>query len=493
MNHYRYILGHDSLNQLFLHLDGQGGTGKTHVIMYTSQELDRLAAQHEFALAARHGPALAEEQGSAAEDAPNVIVRAAPSGVAAFAISGKTVHSLFRFSPKSKHYEPLTTQNRAALQASFRGIKYLLVDEKSMLGLQQFAWINRRCQEIWPERADTPFGGFDVILCGDFFQLPPVAAKPLYSTADPPRVLPKPDDVQGRELYKLFNRTIILDVIMRQQGEDPTAIAFRTALNNLRSGGPTVEDWRLLSSRIQANLPPTEIAQFKDAIRLYATKDEVRQLNHSRLRELGVPVIVIKDSHEGRGADKASTEDAGNLQAKFAVAIGARVMLTQNVWTERGLVNGAIGTVHDIIWEIDVENPREQPPLALLVHFDKYDGPALCETEGMKLVPIFRLATEWSNGSVFCRRTQFPMVLAYAITIHKSQGLTVNKAVLRIGSRKDFAPGLTYVGISRVKSLHGLIFEEAFDLERLRMVPSRTTAMREEDCLRRQQQQVQSP
>jgi len=277
---------------------------------------------------------------------------------------------------------------------------------------------------------------------------------------------------------------------MRQQGEDPAAIGFRTALNNLRSGDPTVHDWKLLSSRVQANLAPAEVAQFKDALRIFATKEEVRRLNHSCLRDLGVPVIVVRAFHEGREAEKASTEDAGNLQAVFTAAIGSKVMLTRNIWTERGLVNGSIGTVHDIIWAPGIENPRVQPPEAFLIHFDGYNGPALCEREGKKLVPIFRLTTEWNNGSVVCHRTQFPLVLAYAITIHKSQGLTVERAVLNLSGKKDFAPGLTYVAISRVKSLRGLLFEESFDLERLRTGQSRTTAMRHEDYLRRQRQQV---
>jgi PIF1-like helicase len=161
MNHCRLILDWGSPNQL-LHLDGQGGTGKTHVIMYLCQELDRLTK--------RHQPA----------DAPSIIVQAAPSGVAVFGISGNTVHSLFHVSPRMKEYEPFSTQAHTALQASFRGVKCLLIGGKLMTGLQQFAWINRRCQEIWAERADTPFGGLNVIPCGDFFQLPPVAAKVQY-------------------------------------------------------------------------------------------------------------------------------------------------------------------------------------------------------------------------------------------------------------------------------------------------------------------------
>ena len=104
------------------------------------------------------------------------------------------------------------------------------------------------------------------------------------------------------------------------------------------------------------------------------------------------------------------------------------------------------------------------------------------------MVPIFRQTTEWSKRGAVLRRTQFPLVLAYAITIHKSQGLTVEKAVLNI-SEADFAPGLTYVAVSRVKSLNGLMFEEPFDLQGLQKKDGTTIAARKMDeCLRLTQQ-----
>ena len=82
------------------------------------------------------------------------------------------------------------------------------------------------------------------------------------------------------------------------------------------------------------------------------------------------------------------------------------------------------------------------------------------------------------------------MVLAYAITIHKSQGVTVEKAVLNINNETDFAPGLTYVAVSRVKSLNGLMFEECFDLKRLQTKDNTTIAARKMDEYLRLTQQV---
>jgi hypothetical protein len=110
---------------------------------------------------------------------------------------------------------------------------------------------------------------------------------------------------------------------------------------------------------------------------------------------------------------------------------------------------------------------------------------------GEKLVPIFRIRREWPRGTVTCARTQFPLVLAYAITIHKSQSASLDQAVLNI-SQRDFALGLTYVAISRVRSLDGLIFEEPFGFDRLVPDKNATWHMREDDRRARGMQQLVS-
>jgi ATP-dependent exoDNAse (exonuclease V) alpha subunit len=438
--------------------------------MFLSQELDRLGAE-------REGSDIA-------------ILRAAPSGIAAYNIQGKTIHSLFNFSPKSKEYSTLSQSGRTSLQAAFKDIRYLLIDEKSMVGLKMLSWIHLRCGEIWPERVDLPFAGLNIILCGDFYQLPPVAAKPLYSkprTAQPARI--NVHEENGMRLYRHFNRTVTLSVVMRQQGEDEEAQRFRTALSHLRQNTVTTEDYNLLSQRVQAALPPDEVQLFQDALHIYATKEEVRERNYQRLRDLNVPVLISHATHQGHKAKKASTDEAGNLQSTLYLAIGAKVMLTQNVWTEQGLVNGATGVVHDIIWDEGVTSPREEPPLAVLIHFEEYQGPDFIMDGDKKLVPIFRATSEFLVNREVCRRTQFPLTLAYAITIHKSQGLTVDKAVLNL-FKKDFAPGLTYVATSRVKRLRGLMFLEPFPIARLKAQSSDLTQAREEDRVTREKEEA---
>ena len=182
-------------------------------------------------------------------------------------------------------------------------------------------------------------------------------------------------------------------------------------------------------------------------------------------------------------------EEAGNLHAILLLSLGAWVMLIENIWIENGLVNGALSTIHDIIWLASLDCYRD-PPFVVLVAFDGYNGLALNGYKALKIVPIFRSTREFIQNSIPHRRIQFPLTVAYAITIHKSQGITVEKAVLNL-VEKDFVPGLAYVGVSRIKSLNGLMFEESFDLSRFRSLESYTEKMRAEDVERRRPQHLQ--
>jgi hypothetical protein len=362
-----------------------------------------------------------------------------------------------------------------------------------MVSLRQLNWIHKRLCEIFPQARDRPFAGVSIIIAGDYYQLPPVGESGLYSTGK----TSNPDTLVGQQLYRLFDRTITLDVIKRQQGDDAESRGFRQALDNLRVNKVTMGNWQLLSTRVQAKLTYEEIRSFDDAIRIYAHKQAGKGFNAFRLRQLQRPVLLILATHTGGSlAEKASTEESGNLHIEMPVSINARIMLRENLWVDRRLFNGSMGTIRDIVWE-EGANYETDPPLALLTDFDDYkqDGPYLVKDpkSGRSLVPIFRVKREWQRGSVRCTRTQFPITIAYAITIHKSQGISVDRAVLNSGKKKDFAPGLTYVAISRVRSLRGIMFEEPFDFKRLKFRTTEVTIMRATDAAKRARQEIALP
>lgn len=124
-----------------------------------------------------------------------------------------------------------------------------------------------------------------------------------------------------------------------------------------------------------------------------------------------------------------------------------------------------MGTVEDICYQSGAL-PLFDQPAAVMVRFDKYSGPTL---ENTGLAPVTAVAKSFTDRNVACTRTQFPLMLAWAVTTHKAQGLPLEKAVIDIGA-KEMVPGLTYVALARVKTLEGLVFKPHFTSERLQKV-----------------------
>jgi hypothetical protein len=248
---------------------------------------------------------------------------------------------------------------------------------------------------------------------------------------------------------------------MRQDGDDDETLQFRRALEELRVYQVSQQSWQLLSTRVQNQLTLDEIESFDDALRLYFRREEVRIYNHRRLRDCKQPILKIKSTHTGRGAEGANDDEADGLEPQLCICLGARVMLTDNIWVENGLVNGSMGTVRDVVWN-EGQDPIKDMPTAIMVEVDDYDGPKF---PGTNYIPIFPVARRFEYKKRDCSRTNFPLRLAYAITVHKAQGLTLKQVVLNL-ERKDHSPGLSYVAISRVKKLSSIMFETPFDLSR---------------------------
>ena len=304
------------------------------------------------------------------------------------------------------------------------------------------------------DRADQLLGGCSCLLLGDFGQLPPVMDLPLYSTVSRSEL----SDL-GSANYHLFDRAIVLERVMRQAGEDAEQKLFRDVLMRLRNGNVTLDDWRVLMKRTAAEIGDT--SSFDDAVRFYPTNESVTGYNVDKLRASGHPVAIIKAVNSGKGASNASADDAGGLEPVVCIADEARVMLTANVWTQVGLTNGALGTVVAICYE-DGQCPPSLP-VAVTVRLDSYRGPTL--PDGTVTITPWR-RTWLSTSDKQCSRLQLPLRLAWAVTINKSQGMNLDKAVVDVG-KKEFSTGLTFVACSRVRRLSGLLFVPPFPFQRL--------------------------
>jgi len=318
---------------------------------------------------------------------------------------------------------------------------YLVIDEKSMVGRRMLALIDLRLRQAFPEHQNHVFGGRSVILVGDFGQLPPVLDEPMYSQ------IPRHDMLSndGITAYRQFREVYKLDVIQRQSGDSDDQRNFRAILLRLRDG---------------------ESTEFSNATCVLPRKSDVSEFNIDRFKSLNCPVARINAIHTGGSeARKADSDVAKGLECQLLLARGARVMLRTNLWTEAGLVNGSVGTVQEIIFEENQSPPSL--PISVLIEFDNYSGPAII-TECKRLVPISPIRHSWEGKRGTCSRLQVPICLAWAITVHKSQGLTLQKAVLDLG-KNEYAAGLSFVAISRVCALQNTLFRP-FSFERLQRI-----------------------
>ena len=337
----------------------------------------------------------------------------APTGVAAFNVDGHTLHSLLSL-PTKGEFKDLQGEHLNKIQQALADVEYLIIDEMSMVGRKIFGQVDMRLRQVFPHRSDQVLGGCSCLLFGDFGQLPPVMDLPLYTTSTT-SVL---SDI-GASGYQSFNHAVVLDQVMRQAGQDPSQVLFGQILLRLRNGEVTEDDWRHLMTRTPAQV--SDISAFDTALHLFPTVEAVVEHNVSKLHACGQPVATIKAVHSGPNASKGSSDDAGGLEPIVCLAKGAHVMLSSNLWVDMGLVNGAMGTVHAICYKDDQAPPSL--PVAVTVLFDQYSGPTLSDCT----VPITPLRRSWSSSGSSCSRLQLPLKLAWAVTIHKSQGLTLHR------------------------------------------------------------------
>lgn len=155
---------------------------------------------------------------------------AAPTGVAAFNVDGQTLHSLLSL-PTKGEYKDLNGEHLQRMQQQLAGMKYLIIDEMSMVGRKIFGQVDKRLRQVFPHHADQLLGGCSCLLFGDFGQLPPVMDLPLYTTVSRTHL----SDL-GSTAYQMFNHAVVLEQVMRQSGQHPDQILFRNILFHQKTG-----------------------------------------------------------------------------------------------------------------------------------------------------------------------------------------------------------------------------------------------------------------
>jgi ATP-dependent DNA helicase PIF1 len=184
------------------------------------------------------------------------------------------------------------------------------------------------------------------------------------------------------------------------------------------------------------------------AIVLSARKVDMLRWNKEKLKELNQPIANLRAVHSKRGLEQIPSNKTGGLCKDVWICKGARVVLTENLWTEEKLVNGSIGTIVGILYW-----GNDKPPTLpiVLCTFKDYTGPSFLPGVP-KCVPIPEKTYNFFHSGKPVSRTMIPLLLGWGITIHKSQGMTMDKTIIKLGPT-EFASGLTYTAMSRNKAI----------------------------------------
>ncbi|MFI5163659.1 MAG: helix-turn-helix domain-containing protein [Bacteroidia bacterium] len=367
----------------------------------------------------------------------------APTGVAAINAGGVTMHSFFQlpfipFLPEKKYSEgSIESVDRYSLIKNIRfgrekidlikELELLIIDEVSMLRADMLDAMDEILRH-YRERRKIPFGGVQVLFIGDLFQLPPVVADTEWKMMK--EQYQSPFFFSAKVLEETPPLHIELKRIYRQSDEQ-----FISLLNNIRNNEMTEVDFNLLSERFIS----VSSEQKRDCITLTTHNYMADEINQRELKKLKGKVFHFEGELSGNFSEKALP-----TELKLELKEGAQVMFVKNDSSPvKKYFNGKLATVKKIGAD------------EIVVTLSESNEELKIEKEKWKSV---RYALNNESGKVEEEElgsfTQYPIRLAWAITIHKSQGLTFDNAVIDAG--KSFVAGQVYVALSRCRTLRGL-------------------------------------
>lgn len=394
-------------------LTGAPGAGKTYVL-------------NEFITAARKSGA-------------SVAVTAS-TGIASTHINGQTIHSWsgvgVATSLTANLLKLIRTRRRSRIQAA----DILVIDEISMMHAWLFDMVDQVCRAM--RRDPRPFGGLQVVLSGDLFQLPPVSV----SGRNNDVIAPPPEFVASRERYAkaglnpegFVTESLVwpelaptICYLTEQHRQD--AGQLLTVLTDIRDGCVDQDDRDALVTRLGLTPAPDEVA-----VHLFPVNRQADSLNDLRLAQIDDTEHVFHAEQAGPANLVDRLKKNMLAPERLVLKIGAAVMALRND-ADRQYVNGSIGTVRGFAAEAK-------------------GGWPIVEFENGNVVTMKPASWEMMDGeTVLASVNQVPLRCAWAITIHKSQGMTLERAVMDL--RRTFAPGMGYVALSRVESLDGLYLQ----------------------------------
>lgn len=443
---------------LRMFINGPGGTGKSRVINALRDFFRRTMQARRFRLASF-------------------------TGVAARNIDGATLHSML---PLDQRKKP-SSSSIQELAAMWAGVDYLFIDEVSMISCRLLAEISAALNMVKRKEDKPDFGGINVIFAGDFAQLPPVTGSRLYAKVDSgaSRMAASTSGqatVAGRLLWETIKTVVTLTEIMRQNG--PENERFVQLLARLREGRCTSEDYLLLNTRLVQNQTrgtldflnnsgPVLVTNnaAKDAINSRAVEAYARTMGqawhwyHSTDRHRG---SLITDLALRNMLDQQDSGQCTQRLSRIPLAIGMKVIICQNFDVAGGIVNGSIGYLRRIRYRVDSEGHRHLT--SCIVHLPDLPTDSLPHLADREVAVLpddsdLQFRNPYSGATMSIKRTQVPILPAYAMTVHKAQGQTFSKVCLDLQScRGSEQP---YVMLSRATSLSAVTILRPFDFKKI--------------------------
>ncbi len=383
-----------------VYLTGAAGAGKTHVI---NQYVEYLK-DHKI------NPSIT-----------------ASTGIAATHIGGMTIHSWSGVGIKDDltDWDIDAMEQKQYLVKRITGASVLIIDEVSMLSPNMLDMVDQVCKAL--RRSQEPFGGLQVVLSGDFFQLPPIM-----------RGVSNGDELFANSSRAWQSADIRICYITEQyrQREDP----LTDILNDIRDGNLKQKHLNLLKSRIGAKLDSD-----LDPIKLYTHNINVDAKNEEELSKIKQNPHIFEMSSKGNKRIIETLKNGILAPESLQLKKGAKVMFVKNNF-DSGYVNGTLGEIIDFEFEKPVVKTADDE---IVVDYEEW----IVEDSGKRIASI----------------SQIPLRLAWAITVHKSQGMSLDNAEIDLS--KTFAPGQGYVALSRLRTLSGLVLLKDLSTSALNMHP----------------------
>lgn len=355
----------------------------------------------------------------------------APTGVAAVNIKGQTIHSFFNFRPDITPYT--VKEIRPRNKELYKKLDAIVIDEISMVRADLLDSINEFLK-LHGRKKTMPFGGIKMIFIGDLYQLPPVVTsreRSLFS-----ELYKSPYFFDARVFEDIEMEFLELEKVYRQKDE-----VFLSILNAIRNNTVTERELADLNKRYIPDFVPDK----EFYIHLTTTNSLADSINRKRLHEIRGKEYSYEGFLEGEFKE-------GDLPAPLVIniKIGSQVMLLNNDSSGRW-INGSIGRV------VDIERQKDEPDI-IWVELENKEVVDITPYTWEMFEFTFDRDSKTIVSDVVGTFTQYPLRLAWAITIHKSQGLTFDRVIIDIG-RGTFSHGQLYVALSRCTSLEGLVLK----------------------------------